>query len=108
MISHAGLTVLLFGNKIKDNSLEFSEGMREEFEISKSKKNIVLPVGATGYIAKALWEEEFELIKNSKIPDTDYIKLFEKIGDESKKPSEILEAISEIIGYCISKGGVHG
>lgn len=108
MISHAGFTVLLFGNKISGNTLELSGGMREEYEISRNKNNIVLPVGATGYMAKELWHEELQLLKKDQKPDDKYIKLFENIGDESKNPDEILNAISEIINYCLGKGDAHG
>lgn len=108
MISHAGFTVLLFGNKISKDRLELSGGMREEYEISRSKKNIILPVGATGYMAKELWQEELELIKNNETVDDEYVRLFKNLGDESKSPNEILDAISEIINYCLSKGDANG
>lgn len=57
MISYAGVSIFLFGNKLDDNKeLVLSNGIQEEFEISKKNGNILLPVGGTGYIAQKLWQ----------------------------------------------------
>lgn len=105
MISRSGFTVLLFGNKIVDGCSVLSDGMREEYEISKSNNNTVLPIGATGFMAKQLWEEEYELLKAHKDVDDKYVELFEKLGDGGKSPKDILDVILEIINHCIDKGG---
>lgn len=108
MISHAGFTIFLFGNKEVDDRLVLSNGMREEFEISKSRKNIVLPIGATGYMAEELWKEELDSMRESAIKDAEFIRLFEQLGDEAKSPDEILSAIMNIVNYCNKKGALHG
>lgn len=57
MILHAGIALSLFGNKLDGDQIIPSNGMREEFEIAKAEGLFLLPVGATGFMAKELWEE---------------------------------------------------
>ena len=56
MISYAGISIFLFGNKLDENGeLVLSNGIQEEFDISNKNGNILLPVGGTGYISEVLW-----------------------------------------------------
>lgn len=98
MISHAGIALFLFGNKQKKGETVLSDGMREEFEIAKEKGLFLLPVGATGYMAKELWQEvnaEF----NTLYPDADRrVKtLFEKLGDENVSLAQLHRRVMDII-----------
>ena len=58
MISYAGISIFLFGNKKTlvdgNEQVVLSDGMQEEFDITKRKGNILIPVGATGFMAKEL------------------------------------------------------
>ena len=56
MISYAGISMFLFGNKLQGESVVLSDGMQKEFDISKRNGNILIPVASTGYMAKQLWE----------------------------------------------------
>lgn len=57
MISYAGISIFLFGNKIdSEGKIVDSNGMQEEFDISKTNGNTLLPVGGTGSISRNLWE----------------------------------------------------
>ncbi|ECT8550021.1 hypothetical protein B0011_18925, partial [Salmonella enterica subsp. diarizonae serovar 48:i:z] len=76
MISHAGFSIFLFGNKQSNDEIVLSNGMREEYEISKNKKNIILPIGATGYMARELWEEEINRLHSLPNKDDEFCKLF--------------------------------
>jgi hypothetical protein len=103
MCSHAGIALFIFGNKLVDGKVVLSNGMKEEFEIAKSKGMFLLPIGATGYTAKALWEEvknEF----NTLYPGIDpTIKdKFMILGDETKVPGEILDTVLVILKRLIS------
>ena len=58
MISYAGISIFLFGNKLNEcNELVPSNGIQEEYDISKNNGNILLPVGGTGYISEKLWND---------------------------------------------------
>lgn len=57
MISYAGISIFLFGNKIdSEGKVIDSNGMQEEFDISKANGNTLLPVGGTGFMSRNLWE----------------------------------------------------
>lgn len=70
MISYAGISIFLFGNK-KNESEEviLSNGMQEEFEISKQNGNLLIPVASTGYMAKQLWEKDLNKECDDKFKD---------------------------------------
>ncbi|HDT3843076.1 TPA: hypothetical protein QHO53_004413, partial [Escherichia coli] len=85
-----------------------SNGMREEYEISKNKKNIILPIGATGYMARELWEEEVNRLHSLPNKDDEFCKLFTLLGDQDKSLDEILDNIINIIDYSVKKGDLHG
>ena len=57
LISKAGIAIFLFGNKNGDVGITDADGVRKEFEIAKEQGLKLIPVGATGYISKQLWEE---------------------------------------------------
>ncbi|EFJ3319741.1 hypothetical protein G5I71_004894, partial [Escherichia coli] len=108
MISHAGFSIFLFGNKQSNDEIVLSNGMREEYEISKNKKNIILPIGATGYMARELWEEEVNRLHSLPNKDDEFCKLFTLLGDQDKSLDEILDNIINIIDYSVKKGDLHG
>ena len=58
MTSYAGIAIFLFGNKLQDDLVVKSNGMRQEFEIAKEQGLVLLPVGATGYISEDFWERD--------------------------------------------------
>ncbi len=57
MISFSGIAVFLFGNKLKDGELVDSDGLEKEFEIAREQGLLLLPIGATGYAARQLYEK---------------------------------------------------
>ncbi len=58
MISLAGVSIFIFGNKINEESnIVDANGVYSEFEIAKAKGNIIIPVGSTGYVAQRIWQE---------------------------------------------------
>lgn len=57
MIGQSGVVVFLFGNKKVDNNVVNSSGVIKEFQIATSLNKYVIPVGATGYAAKQIYDE---------------------------------------------------
>lgn len=57
MISRAGITIFIFGNKIENNKIVTANGILSEFKIAQEKHNILVPVGCTGYAAQEIWSE---------------------------------------------------
>ncbi len=98
MISYAGIAIFLFGNKIVNGEVVKSDGMRKEFKIAKENNLILLPIGATGYIAKDFHNEIVSNIDDF-YPDLNQ-KLKDKIinlNDEAKNSDEIIENIIDIL-----------
>jgi hypothetical protein len=58
ILSHAGIALFLFGNKKdSDGKLVPADGVLREFEIAGKHGAAVLPIGATGSVAKTLAEQ---------------------------------------------------
>lgn len=57
MIALSGVAIFVFGNKkAQDGSIVEANGVIREFEIAVEKGAVPLPIGATGYAARAIWE----------------------------------------------------
>ncbi len=94
MISRAGIIIIVFGNKKDDkNNIILANGVYSEYEIAKKLNKIIIPVGATGFMAKQIWDE----MKNLYDDSSDEIrKLFLKL-DSEEKPENIVNVISDFI-----------
>ncbi|MFG0262507.1 MAG: SIR2 family protein [Novipirellula sp. JB048] len=57
IISEAGICLVLSGNKRVDGQVVAADGVREEVKITMDSGKIVLPIGATGFVAKDLWDK---------------------------------------------------
>src|SRR6202000_2813530 len=60
IISQAGVAIFLFGNKLEDIAVREADGMKKEFEIARSHKALLIPVGASGYVSQGLWRNILE------------------------------------------------
>ena len=56
MISRAGVSIFLFGNKLDNTKVVLASGMESELEIAIKMHNLIVPVGCTGYVAHKIWE----------------------------------------------------
>jgi hypothetical protein len=57
MMSLAGIALFVFGNKLVEGAVVEAQGVRREFQIAIERGLVPIPIGATGFIAKALWDE---------------------------------------------------
>lgn len=57
MVSLAGIAVFVFGNKRVNGDVVDASGVRREFEIAIEHGLVPIPVAASGYMAKVLWDE---------------------------------------------------
>lgn len=55
MISRAGISIFLFGNKQEASEIILADGMKSEFEIAIRNHNLIVPVGCTGFVAQEIW-----------------------------------------------------
>lgn len=100
MLSYAGTAIFLYGNKLEAGHVVLSNGMKEEYEIAKSKNMVILPIGVTGFMAEELWNEQklslndtFDKYKNS----VHLKKCFLELGDKSAEPDKITTAILDFL-----------
>jgi len=95
MITDTGTAIFLFGNK-RDPSdpskIIEAPGCWEEFEMAKDNKNIIVPVGSTGYVAKKILDE----IK-ADIGDYEYLKDHIGVLETEIEIDKLVETIITII-----------
>lgn len=98
MISHSGIAIFVFGNKLVDNKLELANGVREEFNIAKEKGLQIIPVGATDHVAKEIHSEVINNFEDY-YPgyDDKLLDLLKELGNEKAAPEEIKETLLEIL-----------
>lgn len=98
MISRAGISIFIFGNKTKDNNIIDADGVYKEFEIACKMSNKIVPVGATHWMAKKIWEEvnqnynDFYDEKNNELK-----KLFNELSNEDLSVEELNKVILKFI-----------
>lgn len=97
MIDRSGIALFLFGNKLVGSNVVLSNGMREEYTISKNKRLFLVPVGATGYMAEELWKEVNSEVQSDPEISNNMKGLFEKIGDKSVIADELIDIVLEIL-----------
>lgn len=87
MISLAGVSIFIFGNKINsEKRVVDADGVYSEFKIAKDKGNIIIPIGSTGYVAKRIWNEVSEKFDEFYPNTTSKLKgLFEELNKETDK-----------------------
>ncbi|WP_312920996.1 SIR2 family protein [Empedobacter brevis] len=56
MISRAGISIILFGNKIDDESVINAGGVKREFEIALQHGLVPIPITYTNYMAKEIFD----------------------------------------------------
>lgn len=87
MISQAGISIFVFGNKMIGRDVLMAEGMESEFKICVEQHNLVVPIGCTGYMAEKIWKEvnkdlsKFYRNVDAKLADA-FIKLNIKMDNE--------------------------
>ena len=101
MLDYAGIAIFVFGNKRSPaGDIVPSNGMREEFELCIARGAHPLPIGATGYMANEFWKEiTADFSKFYPSAPADFATDFQRLGDPSKKPDEILATIQRLVAH---------
>jgi len=101
MIDYAGIAVFVFGNKRDANgNIVLSNAMREEFDLCIKAGVHPLPLGATGFMAAALWGEMKKDIERFYPKATATFRQdFEQLGDASKTPNELVALVQKMIDH---------
>lgn len=98
VIAKCGIAIFTFGTKRDGNRIVDAQGMREEFDIARSEGLFVLPVGATGSVAKQLWDEinaSFaEFYPNA---SSDFVRHFKTLGRVTATSDQLTRALLRMI-----------
>lgn len=89
LINNANSVIFIFGKSINSNR---SLGVKEEFEIAKSLKKVIIPIGCTGYQSEEIWKEVKENI--TLYP---YLERYIDQLKTNKNPKMIADIVIDII-----------
>jgi hypothetical protein len=96
MIQEAGVAIFVSGNRLENNEIIEAPGVHEEFEIASEFDIVPIPVGATGYAARTLWEK----IVSDPEPhfgELNVIKELTILGNPQESNEKLVRAVIDII-----------
>lgn len=102
MISYAGISIFIFGNKLENGKVVLADGVKKEFDISSEQNTILIPIGATGSIAKNLWSEVLDNYKKY-FGNEVSIDLFKELGNENNTPEQLIKLTIQFLNNLNSK-----
>lgn len=94
MIYNTGIAVFMFGNKkdpMDSSKIIDAPGCWEEFNIARDNKNIVIPIGSTGFMARKIFDEVKANIENYK-----YLEKYIDILEKEKDVNKIVEIVTTV------------
>lgn len=95
MISDTGVAIFMFGNK-KDptnpSKIIDAPGCWQEFIVARDNKNVIIPIGSTGFMAKRILDEV-----KANIDDYNYLKKYIKTLETETDVDKIVEVVTTII-----------
>ena len=97
MISKAGIGIFIFGNKDKDGTIVNSDGMEEEFELCIKNNVIPIPIGATGYVSKKLWDRVMGKLTEYYPNNDDLVTAITELGNSKISTDIIIKNILKAI-----------
>jgi hypothetical protein len=96
MIANAGACIVLAGNKLVDGAVVLAGGVRQEVEIARSQNKAIIPVGATGHVARELWEQ-CTAKPSDFLGDVNVAAQVAVLGDPTATVDALAKAIIEIL-----------
>lgn len=94
MITKCGFVIFISGTS--RSQPEASKGVLEEFEIAKALGKVAIPIGATGFAARRIWqivEQELEKTYLGAVKP----RLFRQLNDPNLSNEQLLDVVFEII-----------
>jgi len=98
MIAKAGVCVFVAGNKLDSatGNIVEANGVMEEFEIATSLGKYPIPIGATGHVARKLWDKVTGDL-DTYYPDEGVKGHFKVLGKETSTNEELVDALIGIL-----------
>jgi len=101
----AGIAIFVFGNRKNKESGQIEEGtgVIDEFEIAVENGVLVIPIGATGFVAKKLWDRVINSFDQYFPNHGNLFDDFKLLGDENLKNEIIIQTTIKLINNLNSK-----
>lgn len=98
IIGYAGISIFFMGNKFDNNTVVNADGVKKEFEIAKELGLLLIPVGASGYMAKDLWDMVTDNVEHyyPSAPQ-EFIDAILALGEEVGEPDMLISKIINVL-----------
>lgn len=96
MISRAGVSIFLFGNKLVKGEVKLADGLQNEFDIAKNRGHSLLPLGYTGYKSLELWNEVNDNFEKYYSDDEKLKEAFQQLNIKKSIDENIQDILSFI------------
>jgi len=99
LISQAGIGVFILGNRVDASGATVNaDGVRAEFRLARELGLYLIPIGASGFIAKELWNEVEADLATYYPAATDHVRdLLQQIGAPVAQPIDVLDPLLLLI-----------
>lgn len=94
MIAETGVAIFLFGNKrdpADPSRIIDAPGCWEEFEVARENKNIIIPIGSTGFMAEKIWDEV-----KANLSDYKYLEKYITVLETETEVNRLIQVIITI------------
>lgn len=96
MISRAGVSIFMFGNKLVDGEIKLADGMQNEFDIAYRKGHVLIPLGYTGYKSLELWTEISDNFEKYYLDDEEIKTAFQQFNIKKSNDENIFDILNFI------------
>lgn len=100
LVGQAGIAIFLMGNKAVEGKIVNADGVRAEFDLARKHGLYVVPIGASEFMSRQLWEEVIKDL-SSFFPDAskEVKVLIAQLGETVDDPLTLLSPIAELLNY---------
>lgn len=96
-IPAAGIALFLFGNKQTGDGIVPANGVVSEFEIARENGLVLIPVGATGSVAKELAEKILDAPAEYPSVPADLIPMITRLNEPAENLNALLQPLIEVV-----------
>lgn len=96
MIANTGVCIVLAGNKTESGKVVPANGVYQEVEIARSLGKVVIPIGATGHIARQIWDQIHGDMTNY-YGSLEATKLLDILGNPSSNVASLVHAVIDLL-----------
>jgi hypothetical protein len=97
MISLSGISLFVFGNKKKDDEIVTADGVIREFEISKKRGNICIPIASTGHASQKIYREIFKNLDSYYDNPNEILPFLERLSNTERSLDEHVNTVIELL-----------